>query len=91
MKVPPLELYTSSHRAVARYSIFLQADFREKAPRQLIRRGLQYEEADAERNRLNDTLLRKGFGSLIHSVRLENPEEAQRAVKVAVEEWRASA
>lgn len=86
MKAPPLELYTNSHRAVARYSIFLKEHVGEKAPRKLIRSELHYEEAITECDRLSKTLLRTGFGSPCYAVILENSDEARRAVRVAVEE-----
>lgn len=87
MKAPPLELYTNSHRAVARYSIFLKEHVGEKAPRKLIQPGLHYDVAITECDRLSKTLPRTGFSSPCYAVILENSDEARRAVRVAVVEW----
>ena len=87
MKAPPLELYTNSHRAVARYSVFLKEHFGEKAPCKLIQPGLHCDAAISECDRLNKTLTRRGFGSPCYAVILENSDEARRAVRVSVGEW----
>lgn len=87
MNAPPLELYTNSHRAVARYSIFLKEYFGKNAPRKLIQAGLHYDAAISECDRLSETLTRRGFGSPCYAVILDNPDEARRAVRVSVEEW----
>lgn len=82
-----LAVYRDSHRAVARYTLVLKENFREKAKFEVIEQGLDYLSADRECKSRNAARLETGFHVPVYAILLENQEEAQQAVRVAAEKY----
>ena len=82
-----LSVYRDSHRAVARYTLILKENFREKSPFQVIKDSMDYLSANSECERLNAARNETGFGSPVYAIKIENSEEARNAVRIAANNY----
>lgn len=82
-----LSVYRDSHRAVARYTLVLCENFRQKANYMVVDQNMDYVSVDEKCRRLNAARPETGFHVPVFAILLENPAEAHHAVSVAAEAY----
>lgn len=77
-----LDMYRSSHAAVARYSVY-KSEWYPRKKKTTIDSGLTWDEASAMRDQLNSENSGQSFGGPVYCIQLENPDEALAATQAA--------
>ncbi len=77
-----LDMYRSSHAAVARYSVY-KSEWYPRKKKTTIDSGLTWDEARAASDRLNRENPDHSFTRPVFCVQLENPDEALAAMQAA--------